>query len=295
MLNIGRRNRQKIFLEGSEVILNRDEQCVKFLKTQAIPGKLAKTSTDAIELIFEDGKLVKKFNWQFGDRDELELMPEEKGMSYIPVDPHNFFMLHPSKPGYSYLGGEIPIGFHLPKFDSCPSFQFVGTLSPKTQGLNWLPFEFHLAVPIYGSFLTLFMDYSDSLNPSVLEPETYLGTDHEDEWVKCDTELIYEKVYLEAKKLKELPEIFEVAPGYLGVPRWIQNPYIPTCPKTGETMLFVAQFGRGVDLKLKRSNIEIPKDRYYADLLGRMSFWADGDLYVFLNPNSRIACFIIQH
>jgi hypothetical protein len=295
MLNIGRRNRQKIFLEGSEVILNGDEQCVKFLKTQAISEKLAKTSTDAIELIFENEKLIKKFNWQFGDRDELELLPEEKGLSYIPVVPHDFYMLQPTKTGYSHLGGEIPKGFHLPKFDTCPSFQFVGTLSPKTPGLDWLPFEFHLAVPIYGSFLALFMDYSDPLNPLVLEPQEYLGTDQVDEWVKCDTELIYEKVYLESKKLKGFPEIFEVNPGSLGVPNWIQNAAIPSCPKTGDTMLFVAQFGRGVDVKLKRSNIEIPKDGYYADLLSRMSFWADGDLYAFLNPNSKIACFTIQH
>ncbi len=287
--------KQKIFLEGSEVRLNGDDQCYRFLKTQAISGPLAKSSADALELVFEDGKLIKKFNWQYEFRDELDIEKDEIGFLYFPVSEHVYFALQKAKQGNSYLGGELPEGFQLPKLDTRPAFQFLGTLSPKTEGLEWLPFDFHLIAPIYGSFLQLFLDYSDPMDPQIWDSESYLNSDYEDNYVKFDTELVYEKQFLKSKKLKKMPDFPEENLGYLGVPHWIQNPHILNCPKTGDLMRFVAQFGCGVDLKLQRTNIELPKDEYYSNLLQRMNFWADGDLYVFLNPNSKMACMIIQH
>jgi hypothetical protein len=287
--------KQKIFLEGSEVRLNGDDQCYRFLKTQAISGPLAKSSADALELVFEDGKLIKKFNWQYEFRYELDIEKDEIGFPYFPVSEHVYFALQKAKQGDSFLGGELPEGFQLPKLDSRPAFQFLGTLSPKTEGLEWLPFDFHITVPIYGSFLQLFLDYSDPMHPQIWDTEAYINSDYEDNYVKFDTELVYEKEFLKSKKLKKMPDFFEENLGYLGVPHWIQNPHILNCPKTGDLMRFVAQFGRSVDIKLKRANIEVPNEGYYAELLGRMNFWADGDLYVFLNPNSKMACVIIQH
>lgn len=287
--------KQKIFLEGSEVRLNGDEQCYRFLNTQAISGSLAKSSADALELVFENGKLNQKFNWQYEFRDQLELEEDEIGFPYFSAPIHDYFALKAGKEGYSFLGGELPEGFQLPKLGACPSFQFIGTLSPKTEGLEWLPFDLHLAAPIYGSFLQLFLDYSDPFRPQIWDSDSYLNSNYEDEYVKFDTELVYEKQFLKSKKLKKMPDFFEENPGYLGVPHWIQNPQILNCPKTGELMRFVAQFGRGIDIKLKRANIEVPDEGYYAELLGRMNFWADGDLYVFLNPNSKMVYIIIQH
>mgnify|MGYP005748049069 FL=1 len=287
--------KQKIYLAGSEVRLNGDERCYNFLNTQAISGTLAKSSVDALELVFENGKLIQKFKWQYEDRDQIDIKEDEVNFTYIPAPIHDFFALQKAKNGDSFLGGEVPEGFQLPRLKACPSFQYIGTLSPKTEGLGWLSFDFHMVAPIHGSFLQLFLDYSDPMCPQIWGSESYLNSDYEDNYVKFDTELIFEKQFLKAKKLKKMPDFFEENPGYLGVPHWIQNPHILNCPKTGEMMKFVAQFGMGVDIKLKRTNIEIPKEGYYAQHLTKMSFWGDGDLYVFLNPNSKMACFIIQH
>jgi hypothetical protein len=289
---------QKVFLEGYEVKLNGDDQCRRFFKTQAISEELVQTSVDALELVFEEGKLTQKFFWSYGDRDEVELTLEEKGMAYIPVVPHDFYIFKTSDTGSSYLGGDLPTNFKLPKFEERPSLQFLGTLSSETVGLEWLPFDLHLAVPIYGNFYRLFMDYSDPLNPKVWNPEEYLETGYEDEWVKHDTKLIFEQKFMETEKMAEMPEIHQgssASPGHLGIPQWIQGPDIPDCPKTNKTMKFVAQFSYGLDVKLAKTNLDLPTEGYYADLLNRMNFWSDGDLYIFMNPESKMVCYIIQH
>ena len=136
--------KQKIFLQGSEVRLNGDDQCFRFLKTQAISGSLAKSSADALELVFVNGKLIQKFNWQYEDRDQIDIEEDEVNFTYFPAPIHDFFALQKAKNGDSFLGGELPEGFQLPILRACPSFQYLGTLSPKTEGLGWLPFDLDL-------------------------------------------------------------------------------------------------------------------------------------------------------
>lgn len=292
--NSSSKSPKKIFLEGWEVKLNGDQQCYRFLETQAISEELALTSTDALELVFEDNRLVEKYNWQYGDRSKLELDESESAFQYYPVTPNEMYLVNQTDSGFSHLGGELPEGFKLPKFDSKPSFQYLGTLSPQTSGLEWLPFDFNLTVPIYGSFTQLFIDYSDPTSPKVLNESDYLNSDYEDERVKHDSELIFEKVFISSEKLEEMPEILHGIAGILGIPEWIQNPDIPKCPKSGKTMKFVIQLGFGLEVGLQRTNIELPEEGYFADLLGRMNFWADGNLFVFLNPDTKMACYLIQ-
>lgn len=287
-------HQQKIFLEGSEVRLNGDEQCVKILKTQTISKELAETSVSALELVFENGKLKKKFEWSYGDRDEDVLEEDELGMPSINVTPHTFYLIQITDSSASYLGGEVPTGFKVPKYESRPSFQYIGKLSKETDGLNWLPVDLHLVVPLYGSFDQLFIDYSDPLNLVVINEGTYLETEYEDDYVKHDTELVYEKVFIETEISEEIPDGYGYT-GHLGVPKWIQYPAIPTCPKSGNTMKFIAQFKFDLGVNLGRTNIEIPQDEYYSKLLQKMNFASDGDLYVFMDPESMVVCYIIQH
>lgn len=79
---------KKIFLSGWEVTFNGDEDCQKFLRTQVVNEAYALEEYSAIELIFENDKLIQAFDYDYGEKLERELMPEEIGMPYQELKPH---------------------------------------------------------------------------------------------------------------------------------------------------------------------------------------------------------------
>ena len=50
----------------------------------------------------------------------------------------------------------------------------------------------------------------------------------------------------------------------------------------------------GLDVKTKRTNVN-PKDEWFKQYFESMNFWGDGDLYIFFELESNIACFLIQN
>jgi hypothetical protein len=283
---------KRVFLVGSEVIFNGDDQSLRFLETQSVEENVALENVEGLELVFEKNKLVKKYQLMYGERFELELEDEEIGFELI-IDPiaHPIFLINESETKTeSYLGGITPSNFNLPKFESKPSFQFLGTLSNKTEGFEWLPFEIHLTAPLFGYFDPLYLDYSDPLSPKVINEEHYLNSDYEDEFVKHDSELVYEKIFITTQPSDEIPE-FEENIGIVGVPTWIQYPAIPVCPISGRTMKFVCQLNYGLDIPLKSSNINTEGGAKYIE---KMNFGIDGDLFLFIEPESKVVCVIIQ-
>lgn len=285
--------KNSIYLIGSEVLLNGDEQSLRFIATQTVEKKVALENVDGLELVFQGNKLVEKYQLMYGDRDELELADEEVGFQ-IPFQPtpNPIFLIETSESKTnSYLGGETPQEFVLPKFDSKPSFQFLGLVSNKTEGLDWLPFDIFLTAPLFGHFDPLFLDYSDPLSPNVINEEHYLTSGYEDEFVAHDTELAYQKTFIKTYPSDEIPE-FEDNIGVIGVPTWIQYPAIPVCPISGRTMKFVFQLNFGLDIPLRSSNITIEERASY---LKKMNFYGDGDLFLFVETQSKVVCVIIQH
>jgi hypothetical protein len=285
--------RKSVFLVGSEVVFNGDDQSLRFLETQTVEENVALENVNGLELVFEQNKLVKKYQLMYGERYELELEEEEIGFE-LPIDPiaHPVFLIKESIPKTnSYLGGETPSQFNLPKFDSKPSFQFLGILSNKTEGFEWLPFDIHLTAPLFGHFDPLYLDYSDPLSPKVINEEHYLGSDYDDEFVKHDSDLVYEKAFITTQPSDEIPE-FEENIGIAGVPVWIQNPAIPVCPISGRTMKFVCQLNYGLNIPLKSSSFSTESGGAYIE---KMNFGIDGDLYLFIEPESKVVCVIIQH
>jgi hypothetical protein len=57
-------------------------------------------------------------------------------------------------------------------------------------------------------------------------------------------------------------------------------------------MKFLCQLNGGVTAK--RTNVE-PKNESYIQYYEELNFWGDGDLFVFFEPTSKVACYFIQN
>ncbi|MBN7815375.1 hypothetical protein [Algoriphagus pacificus] len=291
----GKKDIKKVYLAGWEVEFNGDERNQKFMETQGIDKKTALSIFSAIELEYEDGKLIRAFDMDEGDRQARELTEEELGQPYKDVPVHTVYNLYESNDGQSYLGGEVPTDFNIPKFDFIAPFQFIGTLSSSDEAFQWLPFDLHLTAPLYMELDKIFLDYSDPLNPKVINLEELKNSESPFPNLKPDSEIVFQKKYISGQKSNYFGNEFgESVMGHTGVPTWIQFPDIPSCPKSNRTMRFVVQIPSTTGIITERSNVESSNDglqRY----LEKLNFAADGDLFVFFEPESKVVCYLIQN
>ncbi len=279
-----------IYLAGWEAQFNGNAQCQKFMTTQVVDKATALDVWSSIELVFENDKLVKAYDYDEGMRTVRKLDTSEIGMPFQVLEPHRINVITRAKRSNSYLGGELPEDFTLPKFDFVAPFQYLGKLSKDDEVFDWLPFDLHLVAPIYLNIYEFYVDYSDPMAPKVLDVEGLRNTDNSYDDLKADSEIVYEQVYITTRPSTN----FGLDMGHTGVPSWIQYPEIPTCPKSNNTMRFVMQLSSSDVVKTKRTNIKVTDD-WYQQYFDTMNFWGDGDLYIFFDPESKVACFIIQN
>ena len=85
--------------------------------------------------------------------------------------------------------------------------------------------------------------------------------------------------------------------GFSGMPNWIQGSWMPKCPKTNKPMRFLCQLTSSDKVRTEYTNIEMSKagDDFKQSYFKNMNFWGDGDLFVFFEPESKMACYFIQH
>ncbi|WP_046757786.1 hypothetical protein [Kordia jejudonensis] len=286
--SLEQKDEKHIYLAGWEAEFNGDEQCQKFLETQVVDKKTANHVWSSIDLVFKDNKLIKAYDIDEGIRSERKLKESELGFEFQELVPNQIYGFTQVSKSESYFGGEIPKEFSIPKFEFNAPFQYLGKLSKSDEAFNWLPFDLHLVAPIYINFDKLYIDYSDPLKPKVLNIEKLKETDNSYDDIQPNSEIVYEKVFIATEKTNDFESI-----GFTGVPNWIQYPEIPTCPKSKKTMKFLCQLTDALEVKTKRTNVH-PKDEWYTQYFENMNFWGDGDLYIFFDPESKVACFIIQ-
>ena len=279
---------KRMYLAGWEAKFNGDAQCDKFIKTQVVDKSTAQKIDFAIELVFKHNKLVQAFDYEEGSRKKRSLDASELGFNFIERKPHQIYQLTESDHSESYLGGVPPDEFKMPKFDFNAPFQYLGKLAKSDPAFSWLPFDLHLIAPIYLDFYGLYIDYSDPNHPIVLDSEELkeTGTAYDD--LKPDSEIIFKKTFIESLKSDE----FGYDYGNSGVPAWIQYPDIPNCPKTKKPMKFLCQLSGGP--AVEKSNM-IHKEEAFKQYFEDMNFWIDGFLYIFFDPESKIACYFIQN
>lgn len=282
---------KSIFLAGWEVHLNGDQQCENFISTQITDKKTAQSLFTSLELVFEDNKLIKAF--QFENYGELEkkvrkLDNDEIGLQFKEFDENRLFLLTEEEDGLHQLGGEIPKDFHLPENNCVVTFQYLGFIDNRDKNFSWLPVKIHLTCPIYLNIDKVFLDYSNPNKPTIINREEVEKTDTSfDEDLNQNSEIVFNE-----KKFSFVENLDLLGSSQAGIPNWIQFPDIPICPKSGKKMKFLCQLNGGVTAK--RTNVN-PKNESYRHYFEEMNFWGDGDLFVFFEPSSKVACYFIQN
>lgn len=279
---------KSVFLVGFEVDLNGDQQCENFIATQISNKGAIDTLYCGIELVFEDNKLVKAYEYEEGSRRERQLKADEIGLRYKEFVENRLLQLVEDKSGLHQIGGELPNGFQLPENNCVVPFQYLGFIDNRDKNFSWLPFKVHLTCPIYLNIDNVFLDYSNPINPTLI---------NRDEVERADTSYYDDlnqtsEIVFNERKISFIEEEEYLGTGHSGIPNWIQYPDIPMCPKSGKRMKFLCQLNGGVTAK--RTNVE-PKDEWYRNYYEVLNFWGDGDLFVFFEPTSKVACYFIQN
>lgn len=197
--------------------------------------------------------------------------------------------------GFHQLGGEIPTDFKIPENEFLGGFQYLGFINNSDKYFNWLPFSLHLICPIFTDFEYIFLDYTNPNQPEIISPSnTTEITSAYDELTK-DSYIIYHKENFSLKAFEGINDVneFDVM-GVAGKPHWSQSPYEPFSPKSNKKMKFVCQLMSNGQIKVKDKNFK-SNDEYYEKIFSELNFWCDGDLKIFFDPESKVACYFIQN
>ena len=279
---------KSIFLAGWEVHLNGDQQCENFIATQITSKSVVKKLYSGIELVFENDKLIKAYDYEQGTRNHRVLKEDEIGLEYKEFKENKLLLIVNRQHGLHQLGGEIPNDFQLPEHNCVVPFQYLGFINNRDENFSWLPFKVHLTFPIYLNVGQVFLDYSNPSNPTIINREEVedADTSYEDD-LHQNSEIVFNEMKFAIIEEHGFSEM-----GHSGFPNWIQYPDIPMCPKSGKRMKFLLQLNKGVDAK--RTNVA-PKNEWYRHYYEELNFWGDGDLFVFFEPTSKVACYFIQN
>ena len=197
--------------------------------------------------------------------------------------------------GLHQLGGTIPPDFKIPENKFYAGFQFLGIINNADKHFAWLPFSLHLIAPIFTDFDYIFLDYKNPQAPKLIYPENSAEvTTPYDELTKSSF-IIYNKEEFSLHPFEGINDDneFDVV-AIAGKPHWTQNPFIPHCPVTNKKMKFVCQLMSNGPIIAKEKNV-IGHNDYYEKLFTELNFWCDGDLKIFFEPTSKMACYFIQN
>lgn len=280
-------NLQTIYLLGWEVKLNGDRRCYDFLKTQRTSKTNTKKFYPSLELLFKDNKLVRAYELDEGERQEKNLEDEEIGLEYedFPINP--ILKFEDDQNGIHQLGGKKPNDVAFPENNCKVPFQYLGFISNQDENLKWLPTKIHLMCPIFLNIDKVYLDHSNPKQPVLINR-------NELEQVMTEYDELNENSIIEYKerKFNFIPSDEIDLPMSGGVPSWIQYPDIPHCPKSGKTMKFLCQITDGVDTL--NSNV-IPKNEFCKRYFDTLNFWCDGEIFIFVEPEEKTVCYLIQN
>ncbi len=264
-----------------------------------------------VELMFKDAALAGARI--LGDTDHFH--PEtiaafadlSRSSSLVPLTtpPVTPLVLTEDPGGSSRIGGEPPQGFVLPEAAFASGYQFIGEIDlAHVSGRGRVP----LIYPLFAGYHPpVFLDIADPMRPTVFpahqgrmfnldKPYRPFTTDalpygpvREDaeiaEIFRNGGEVVFREFRGDFRPSDvSLPEGLVTA----GVPNWLQTPELPICPKTGVPMRFAAEIGGG--LPVLTSDLEVPEGSDYADIFAYLTFWNEGVLYVFANPEAGTVC-----
>ena len=197
--------------------------------------------------------------------------------------------------GLHQLGGDIPSDFKIPENEFLGGFQYLGFINNADKHFGWLSFPLHLICPIFTDFDYLFLDYENPNQPKMIYPTNSAEVTSAYDELKKNSYIIYNKANFSLTPFDGINDDneFEVV-AIAGKPHWTQASELPTCPKSNKKMDFVCQIMSNGPITAKEKNFNGTSE-YYEKLFTDLNFWCDGDLKVFFQPTSKVACYFIQN
>ena len=197
--------------------------------------------------------------------------------------------------GIHQLGGDIPTHFTIPENEFLGGFQYLGFINNVDKHFDWLPFPLHLIAPIFTDFDYVFLDYENPNQPKLIYPTNSAEVTSPFDELTKESYIIYNEAKFSLTPFDGINDDneFEVV-AIAGKPHWTQSAEPPTCPKSNKKMEFVCQLMSNGPITAKEKNFKGESD-YYENLFTKLNFWCDGDLKVFFEPTSKVACYFIQN
>ncbi len=282
--------KKKQYLAGREFNVDGKEHYLSFIETQITDKETAENFFSHSILTYNENGYLEYAESKNQDGDVRELPIRDNKIKYRNLRINKLYNFQQKKNGKNWLGGKTPTNFLIPD-NTCPgSFQYLGKVSANNKAFNWLPFDINLICPIFLNFDKIWLDYSEPNAPKIFNSEEVNSLSKFYDDIKPSSFIEYEQVNFDINPVTEI----RFGIGFTGIPSWIQFSDIPKCPKTQKTMRFLCQLQDSDNIKTKRTNIK-PVNDWYKRYFEKMTFWGDGELFVFFEPESKIACYMIQN
>lgn len=293
---------ESVFLNESRVDLDGSPRCLRLLRAhgladELVPGVLE--AGEALELSFDGDRLVAARRWEEGVEVECPVPDGARAIRPADVPRRSPRRLVASRePTGSRVGGRAPAGFVPPAPDHVAPFQYLATLTPALAGLEWLPFDLHLSAPTLNGYVDLYVDHRDPLRPVLLQEErSELGDfDFVDDVLTLDRvrdmRLEFRELHLSSVATDRWRRDSGTA-GHVGVPHWLEDPWLPVCPSSGEPMRFVCEFGFDLFVDVVGCSA-LPVELLEERMRSAFAMARAGTLYAFLEPGSGIGCTVFQ-
>jgi len=291
---------QKLYF-NEEFELDNSELCETMLQCHGISESTAKLlllEQGVTRLVFKGTKLVSKDIGDWGGEWNIKTqMQVEENFQYRETPIHPVSIIEYAEKGLHHIGGTPPPGFLMPNHPELPvSCQYIGQISNIDPAFSWLPMPvLNLAYPLFASFGPMFMSYEQPDAPVILDIDFY---DHPFKCVTRDSVIVYEKLHWNVASLRTDPnfgpEMLVGGFGWTGVPFWIQHPEWPRCPISGNLMKFVVSMDSTKAKAIEKHHLS-QEDANIVHYLDTLNFWLEGALYVFMEPETKVVCMLIQN
>lgn len=197
--------------------------------------------------------------------------------------------------GLHQIGGDNPADFKIPGNQFLGGFQYLGFINNADKEFEWLPFSLQLICLIFTNFDYIFLDYEKPNEPILIHPTNSAEITSEYDELNKDSYIVYNKAAFSLAPFNGINDDneFDVV-AIAGKPHWAESNDIPTCPKSKKKMKFVCQIMSNGPVTVKEKNF-VGHNDYYEKLFTELNFWVDGDVKIFFEPTSKVACYFIQN
>ncbi|MFM2387519.1 MAG: hypothetical protein RL660_2276 [Bacteroidota bacterium] len=285
---------EPIYLAGLEVQFYNAQHLCNFILSQRTTEAFAKGGYNNSKLTFQDDKLVK---YEFIDEGVatkvLELQSDLVGMPIPHCEEQTPSLIQFAKDGLHTMGGTKPDKFRLPEHNGTSPLVYIGCISKDDYLFSWLPFDLHIAFPIYANVVPLYFDYANPLQPSIINVEQF-NKEHSnfEPYITKASIIEFESAKFNFVTSNSFYNEDGNTFGHACLPNFAQTNPLPISPTTGKLMPFVCQLQGGVNMK--HCDI-MPVEEYYKDQLRNMNFWGDASLAIYFEPETKMMCALISH